>query len=69
MIAGINTVTKHQKPRRGVKQVGKIVKSMPMDASNLALMCDKCGKYVRGGYKILENGDKVRVCKKCGDII
>jgi len=69
LVAGINVVTKHQKPKKGVKQVGRLTKSMPMDASNLALFCDKCGKHVRIGYKILANGDKTRTCKKCGDII
>ncbi|MDD5732121.1 MAG: 50S ribosomal protein L24 [Patescibacteria group bacterium] len=69
LVAGINVVTKHQKPKQGVKQVGRLTKSMPMNAANLALFCDKCGKHVRVGYKILANGDKTRVCKKCGDII
>ena len=69
LVTGINVVTKHQKPKKGVKQVGRLTKSMPMDASNLSLLCEKCGKHVRIGYKILANGDKTRTCKKCGDII
>ena len=69
LVAGINVVTKHQKPKAGVKQVGRITKSMPIDTSNLSLMCEKCGKHVRVGYKILADGRKERVCKKCGDII
>ena len=69
VVVGVNTVTKHQKPKRGVRQVGRITKSMPMDMSNLALVCDKCGKHVKTGYKKLETGEKVRVCKKCGDTI
>lgn len=69
VVAGINVVTKHQKPKRGVKQVGRITISMPINISNLSLICEKCGKHVKTGYKILENGDKIRICKKCGDII
>jgi len=69
LVAGINVVTKHQKPKKGVKQVGRLTKSMPMNTANLALFCEKCGKHVKIGYKILANGDKTRTCKKCGDII
>jgi len=69
IVAGINVATKHQKAKKGVKQVGRITINMPLNISNLALMCEKCGKHVKMGYKILENGDKVRTCKKCGDII
>ena len=69
IVAGMNVVTKHQKPKKGVKQVGRITKSMPINVENLALFCDKCGKHVKIGHKILANGDKTRVCKKCGDII
>lgn len=69
VVAGINIATKHQKPRQGVKQVGRITKPMPLAISNLALVCEKCGKHVKIGYKVLANGDKVRTCKKCGDVI
>lgn len=69
IITGINNVIKHQKPKKGVTQVGRITKSMPIDASNLALVCEKCGRHVKAGSKILENGEKVRVCRRCGDNI
>ena len=69
VVAGVNIVTKHQKPKQGVKQVGRITMSMPMAISNLALICEKCGKHVKMGYRVLETGEKVRTCKKCGDII
>lgn len=69
VVVGVNVVTKHQKARKGIKQVGRITKSMPINISNLALVCEKCGKHVRVSNKILETGEKVRVCRKCGDII
>ena len=48
-------------------QPGGIVhKEAPIDASNVMLVCPKCKKGVRVGYSVLENGTKVRVCKKCG---
>ena len=69
LIAGVNVVTKHQKPKQGVKQVGRITKSIPLEASNVAIICDKCSKYVKIGYKILSDGRKERVCRKCGESI
>ena len=69
LVAGINIVTKHQKPKQGVKQVGRITKSMPIDISNVAIVCDKCSKYVKIGYKILSDGRKERICRKCGESI
>ncbi len=38
-------------------------------ASNVMLFCSKCDKGVRTGVKVLENGSKVRVCKKCGEVL
>jgi len=69
IVAGVNIVTKHQKPRHGVKQVGRINKSMPLEVSNVAIICDKCGKYVKISYKVLADGRKERVCRKCGESI
>ena len=43
-----------------------LVKEAAIDASNVMLVCPKCKKGVRVGYSVLENGTKVRVCKKCG---
>lgn len=69
IVTGINIVTKHQKPRRGVKQVGRIVKNMPVDISNLAIVCEKCGKYVKIGYRKLPDGKKERICKRCKEAV
>ena len=48
---------------------GIIKKEAAIDASNVMLVCPKCKKGVRVGYSVLENGTKVRVCKKCGATI
>ena len=66
IVEGVNIVKKHQKPR-GQGVPGGIVKvEAAIDASNVMLVCPKCKKGVRVGYSVLENGTKVRVCKKCG---
>ncbi len=65
IVEGVNIAKKHQKPTRATMQGGIIDKDMPLDASNVALLCPKDGP-TRVGYKIDNDGVKVRVCKKCG---
>ncbi len=66
-IERINLVKRHSKPR-GQKQPGGILeKEAPIQASNLMVMCDKCNAPVRVGRKVLADGTKVRVCRRCGD--
>ncbi|MGI5912030.1 MAG: 50S ribosomal protein L24 [Syntrophomonadaceae bacterium] len=69
VVEGINRVKKHQKPNKSVPQGGILRIESPMDASNVMLMCNKCDKPTRISSKILENNQKVRVCKNCGEII
>ena len=69
LVTGINVGTKHQKPTKGVKQVGRIKKSLPIHISNVAIICSKCGKITRIAQKILSDGRKERICKKCGEAI
>ena len=65
-VEGVNIQTKHKKATQAMQQ-GSIVKQEGfIDASNVLLFCEKCGKGVRTGIKVNEDGSKVRVCKKCG---
>jgi large subunit ribosomal protein L24 len=65
IVEGVNVATKHQKPQ-GQNQEGGIIKvETPIYASKVQLVCPKCGKATRVGFK-LADGKKVRVCKKCG---
>ena len=65
IVDGINVAKKHQKATRATMQGGIIDKDMPLDVSNVALICPKDGA-TRAGYEIDENGAKSRVCRKCG---
>ncbi len=73
-VEGVNTVTKHQKARNAGQPGGIIHKDMPVDASNVMLVCPKCGKPTRVSHKVDrvsgEDGKTkrtmVRICKKCG---
>lgn len=67
IIEGINMITKHIKPQGQNQQGGRITKEGPMDVSKVMYYCNKDKTGVRVGYKILDDGSKVRVCKKCGE--
>jgi large subunit ribosomal protein L24 len=67
IIAGVNTATKHQKSRKANDQGGRIDRDMPVDASNVMLVHK--GKPTRVGYRIENDGTKVRIAKKSGEVI
>ncbi len=66
IVEGINVAKKHQAPTRQDQQGGIIDKAMPLDVSNVAVVSPKDGKATRVGYKLLEDGTKVRICKRTG---
>ncbi|MDD4081396.1 MAG: 50S ribosomal protein L24 [Eubacteriales bacterium] len=68
-VEGVAMVTKHQKSRAQGQPGGLIHKEAPIDASNVMLVCQKCGKPSRAGRRILDDGKKIRTCKKCGEQI
>ncbi|MDW3176392.1 MAG: 50S ribosomal protein L24 [Acidimicrobiia bacterium] len=66
IVEGVNLAKKHQRPQ-GENQPGGIIdKDMPMHVSNVAMISPKDGKPTRVGYKFLEDGTKVRVCRRTG---
>ncbi len=66
IVDGVNVAKKHQKPTGQTMQGGIIDKDMPIDASNVAIVSPKDGKATRVGYKIEDDGTKVRICKRTG---
>ena len=69
LIEGVNVVKRHTKPTQQMPQGGIIEKEMPLASSNVLLWCGKCNNAVRTGKKIQDNDKKVRICKKCGEIL
>lgn len=67
IVEGLNMATKHVKPRRMGESGGIVKAEAPLYASKVQLVCPKCDKPTRLAHKILENGTKERVCKKCGE--
>ena len=68
IVSGINVATKHVKPS-ATSAGGRVKQEMPIHISNVALVDPKNSKPTRVGYKVLDNGEKVRVAKSSGEII
>ena len=66
IVEGINIVKKHVKPRKAGDPSGIIETEGAVYASKVQVVCPKCDKATRVAHKIDENGNKTRVCKKCG---
>lgn len=65
VVENINMVKVHQKPSQANPQGGIADKNMPIHISNLMIMCNSCVKPTRIGIKQLDDGKRVRICKKC----
>ncbi len=69
VIEKVNMVKRHTRPGGNNAQGGIIEKEAPIHISNLMLICNRCAEPTRVGKRILEDGSKVRICKKCGELI
>ncbi len=69
IVAGVNMVKRHMKPRGTARQAGIVEREGPLNISNVALICEKCGKASRVGYVILTDGTKARACHRCGEVV
>ncbi len=68
VVEGINIIKKHQKATQ-MSKGGIIEKEASIHITNVMLVCPHCSKATRIGIKYLDNGEKVRYCKKCGETI
>lgn len=69
IVEGINMIKRHMKPTAAVRQAGIVEKEAPIHVSDVKLICKKCNQPTRVGFRFLEGGNKVRVCKKCQEVI
>ncbi len=69
LVEGVNLVKKHTRPSTNNPQGGIVEQEAPIHASNVMHVDPKTGKATRIGYKVLENGKKVRIAKKSGQEI
>ena len=69
VVEGVNMITRHVKPRPGLRQAGRIQQEAPIHLSNVKLICNKCSKAIRPHTTILENEARVRSCPRCKEVI
>jgi len=69
LVEKINIVKRHSKPTATNKQGGIVEKEMPIQWSNVMVMCNKCVTPARVKMQRLEDGKKIRVCVKCGEAL
>jgi large subunit ribosomal protein L24 len=69
VVENVNMVTKSTRPTQKNPRGGLIKMEAPVNASKAMLVCPSCGKPTRVGRAFLDNGKKVRLCKKCGEIV
>lgn len=66
VVEGVNRVYKHVRRSQKNPQGGRLSMEMPIQISNVLLVCPQCGKPTRTGSRISSDGAKERFCKKCG---
>jgi len=69
IVEKVNFVKRHSRPRGKTPHGGIIEKEAPIHWSNVVLLCDKCINPMQVKMRRLEDGRKVRVCSKCGEVI
>ena len=69
LVEGINFIKKHARPRGQARQAGIIEREAPIHVSDVMLLCSKCNHPTRVGFRFLEGGKKVRVCRSCHEVI
>lgn len=69
IVEKLNMIKRHTKPSQKTRQGGILEREAPLAVSNVMFFCGNCQKPVRVGIKTLDDGRRVRVCKKCQDVL
>jgi large subunit ribosomal protein L24 len=69
IVEGFNMIKRHSKTKGKTRQAGIIELEAPIHISNVMIICNKCNKPARVGYRALEDGKKARYCHSCSEII
>jgi large subunit ribosomal protein L24 len=69
IVEGLNMIKRHSRARRAARQAGIIELEAPIHVSNVMLVCGKCGNPTRVGFRFLADGQKVRICNSCREVI
>jgi large subunit ribosomal protein L24 len=70
IVEGVNLIKRHTRPNPAKNVKGGVVqREASLHASNVQLVCPECGAQTRVGHKVLEDGRKVRICRKCEGVV
>lgn len=70
IVEGVNLIKRHTRPNPGKNIKGGVVtREASLNASNVQLLCPECGAMTRIGHKVLDDGRKVRICRKCEGVV
>jgi len=69
VVQGLNFVKRHTKPSSKNQKGGIVEQEAALPLSNVMLFCPRCKRGVRVGIKLLPDGTKVRICKRCGETL
>ena len=69
LVEGVNFVKKHARATGQARQAGIIEREATIHVSNVMLVCGQCNKPTRIGFRFLEDGKKVRICRSCREVI
>ena len=69
LVEGVNLIKRHTRALRQVRQAGIIEREATLAVSNVMLLCSKCNRPTRVGFRFLADGKKVRVCRACREVI
>jgi len=67
IVEKVNIIKRHSKASPKTGQGGIVEKEAPLTISNVMIVCDKCAEPTKIGKRLLEDGSRVRICKKCGE--
>jgi large subunit ribosomal protein L24 len=69
IVEGVNMIKRHSRAKGQARQAGIIELEAPLDISNVMLICSKCNKPARVGFRFLSDGRKTRICRSCDEVI
>jgi large subunit ribosomal protein L24 len=69
IVEGANMIKRHSRAKGQARQAGIIELEAPLDVSNVILICNKCNKPARVGFRFLSDGRKARICRSCDEVI
>ena len=69
LVEGVNFIKMHSRARAQMRQAGIIEREAPIDVSNVMFVCNRCNQPARVGFRKLEDGRKVRICRACNEVV